>query len=101
VGALRATAAGERHAIVRLEIVAKIGPIFIAHVFGLRFAALIVFARIKEAAIFAAMNVGVAVRAFVCAQNFADDFNFTSTVVTNHNFPLKALRVWIDEVENV
>jgi hypothetical protein len=47
------------------------------------------------------MDVGVAMRAFVCAQDFADHFDFASTVVTNHDFPLKALIVWIDQVENV
>ena len=93
---MRATAAGERHAIVRLEIVAEIGPIFLTHIFGLRLTALIVFARVEVAAVFAAMDVGVAMRTFVCAQDFADDLDFASTVVTNHNFPLKALRVWID-----
>ncbi|MGH9855786.1 MAG: hypothetical protein ACREBD_38620, partial [Blastocatellia bacterium] len=101
VRALRATAAGEGNAVVRLEIVAEIGPIFVAHVFGLRLAALIVFARIEVAAIFAAMDVGVAMRTFVRTQDFADHLNFASTVVTNHNFPLKALGVWIDQIENV
>jgi hypothetical protein len=62
---------------------------------------LIIFAWIEVAAIFAAMDVGVAMRALVCAQDLADDFDFASTVVTNHNFLLKALRVWIDYVENV
>src|SRR5262245_37020329 len=96
VRALRATAAGERHAIVGLEIVAEIGATFVSHVVSLRLAALIVLARIEEAAIFAAMDVGVAMRTFVCTQYFSNDFNFASTVVTNHNFLLKVLRVWND-----
>ena len=85
---MRPTAAGEWHAVVRLEIIAEVRSIFFAHVFGLWLAALIVFARVEMAAVFATMDVGVAMRAFVCAHDFTDDFNFASAVVTNHNFPL-------------
>jgi hypothetical protein len=51
----------------------------------LRLGALIVLARIEEAAVFAAMQIGVAMRAGVGAHNLADDFDFSSTVLTNHN----------------
>lgn len=87
IGGLRTATSGKRHAIVRLEIVAEVRPVFFTHQFGLRLAALIVFAGVEVTAVFAAMDVGVAMRALILSHDFSDDFDFTSAVVANHNFP--------------
>ncbi|NOT64277.1 MAG: hypothetical protein HOP19_29015 [Acidobacteria bacterium] len=74
----------QRKIAVGLEVVAKIIARLVAHVFGLRFFALIILGRIEEAAVFATVYFGFAMRAFVAAKNFADNFVIASTVVTNH-----------------
>jgi hypothetical protein len=37
------------------------------------------------------MHIRLAVRAFVPALDFANDFDFPTTVMTNHNAPCKRL----------
>ena len=77
----------QRHTIVRREIVAEICFDLVAHPFGGRFTALIIFAGVKEAAVFTAMLVGPAMRAFVCAHDFCEKFDFPSAVMTDHSLP--------------
>lgn len=84
---LRAAARSERNAVVRLEVFAKISLQFIGHVISLWLAALLASAGIEVAAILATMHIRIAMRAFILAQDFADDFDLSSTVVTNHNAP--------------
>jgi hypothetical protein len=79
-----AAAFGQRQAIIRLKVIAKIGLDFIAHIIGLGLAALVAFAGIEEPAVLAAMDVGLAVGAFITAHCLADQFHLTSTIVTNH-----------------
>lgn len=89
---LRAAARSQRNALVRLEIIAKIRLQLVFDIIGLSFSALVVSARIEEPAIFATMQVRIAMRTFVPALDFAYDFDFTPAVVTNHNAPRKRLK---------
>ena len=83
----RATTRSQRNAFVWLEVFAKVRFQFVFDVISLWFRALIVFARVKVAAVFATMHIGIAMRTFVPALHFAYDFDFTTTIVTNHNAP--------------
>ena len=87
LNALCAAARGEWNAGIRFEEIAEVRPPFIAHIFCLRFAALIVLAGIEESAVFAAMHICAAMRAFVGPDNFADQFYLSSTIMTDHNSP--------------
>jgi hypothetical protein len=73
------------HAIVRLEEVAEVGAAFINDVIGLTFGALITSAWIKEATVFTAVHVRLTMRTFIFAPNCADDLDFASTTMTNHD----------------
>lgn len=74
----------QRHAIVGLKKVAEVRTVFISDVIGLGFRALIAFAWIKKATIFAAVNIGLAMRAFIFAPNCANSLDFSSAAMTNH-----------------
>lgn len=87
----RSAARSQRDALVRLEKIAEVRLQLIAHVLGLTFAALVVFARIEEAAVFTAMHIRIAVWTFVPALDFAYSFDFSTTVMTNHKAPCKRL----------
>jgi hypothetical protein len=89
---LRAATRSQRNARVRFEVFAKVGLQLVLHIIGLRFSTLIAPPGIKEPAIFATMHVGIAMRTFVPTLDFAYDFDFTPTVVTNHNAPRKRLK---------
>jgi hypothetical protein len=89
---LRPPARSQRNTFVRFKVITEISLQFIFDVISLRFRALIVFARIKETAIFATMHVGIAVWTFVSTLDFAYDFDFSPAVVTNHNAPRKRLK---------
>ena len=75
----------EDDAIVRLEKFTEIGAVFLFHIVGLRFGALIAATGIKVATIFAAVHLRFAMRAFVFAMYRADPPDFTTTAMTNHN----------------
>ena len=70
---------------IGLEKFAKVRATFIFHVISLIFITLITFTGIKEAAVFATMHIGIAMRTFVFATDRAKRINFTSAIVTNHN----------------
>jgi hypothetical protein len=74
----------QRHTIVRLIKVAEVCAVFYRHIIGLGFGALITFAGIKKATIFAAINIGLAMRAFIFAPNCANGLDFSSAAMTNH-----------------
>ena len=74
----------ERYAVVGLKEIAEIRSIFIRDVISLRFRALIAFAGIKKTTIFAAVSIGLAMRAFIFAPNSAYNFDFSSAAMTNH-----------------
>lgn len=57
INLLSSTASGERDSIVGLEVVAEVGLELVLHVLCRGLAALIILARIKEAAVLAAVNV--------------------------------------------
>jgi hypothetical protein len=75
----------EDYTIVRLEEVAEVGAAFIHDVIGLTFGTLITSAWIEEATIFAAVHVRLTMRTFILAPNCADDLDFASTTMTNHD----------------
>lgn len=89
---LRASTRSQRNAFVWFEVFAKVRFQFVFDVIGLGFRALIVSAGIKESAIFATVHVGVAMRTLVPALHFAYDFDFSTTIVTNHNAPCNRLK---------
>ena len=82
--ALRAATRGERDAVVRLEEVTEVGLDLAADVIGLRFVALIILARIEMAAVLTAVQIFIAVRAFIGARDFGDDFDLASAAMTDH-----------------
>jgi hypothetical protein len=80
-----AAAGVERHTIVGLEEIAKVGPVFLFHIIRLGFSALIAFSGVEESAIFAATSIRLAMRAFILALNFPDTLDFASAAMTNHD----------------
>jgi hypothetical protein len=85
--ALGSSAGGERNASIWLKVVAEVGLALISHILGLWFAALIVFARIKETTILTAVHIRIAVWTFVCSRDLGDQFDLSSTIMTNHISP--------------
>jgi hypothetical protein len=85
--ALGAAARGEWHASIWFEVIAEVGLFLITHIIGLGLTALIVFARIEEAAVLTAVHVRITVWTFVCSRNPGDQFDLSSTIMTNHISP--------------
>ena len=94
VNLLRPSASCKRYSVVRFEVIAEVGLELISNIFCRGLTALIVLSGIEEAAVFAAMNVGRAVRAFIGSRKLADDFDLTATIMTDHRTRLLLMGVF-------
>ena len=70
--------------VIGLEIFAEIAAVLIIDEISLTLCALVALAWVEKLAVLAAMHVGIAMRAFVLASDFAEKPYFATTAMTNH-----------------